>query len=237
MSSVPEVLTEFMRLYEDGKLGTDPEVIAAYNEAVSTLPDDICGECKWDGDHAPGCRRASPQSAGRAPTLKVVAAFIAPDTQAWQGSTVNVTEDGQWWRWTGVEWVEDTKPLFAPSVVPAVRARDPLPLNGEACARIYDEARVQARGERPVEADYRIHEAALVHVYAAGQRSMLPPTATDLPPCRKCGSPARIVGYYVEHGEAVDIRCTKQGCENNTVSTHRNEWCASPRPPAGPNKE
>lgn len=31
-------LTEFMRLYEDGKLGTDSGVIEAYNEAVRALP-------------------------------------------------------------------------------------------------------------------------------------------------------------------------------------------------------
>lgn len=42
---------------------------------------------------------------------KVVAAFISPDTSQWQGLTVNVTEDGSWWRWMGTEWVRDTGPL------------------------------------------------------------------------------------------------------------------------------
>lgn len=37
-TTVLDTLTEFMRLYEDGKLGTDPEVINAYNEAVQHLP-------------------------------------------------------------------------------------------------------------------------------------------------------------------------------------------------------
>lgn len=39
---------------------------------------------------------------------KVVAAFIAPDSQQWQSSTVNVTEDGTWWRWDGKKWLRDT---------------------------------------------------------------------------------------------------------------------------------
>lgn len=36
--TVGEALNEFMRLYEDGKLGTDSEVIEAYNAAVLALP-------------------------------------------------------------------------------------------------------------------------------------------------------------------------------------------------------
>jgi len=45
----------------------------------------------------------------------VVAAFIGPDTQQWQGSSVCVTSDGRWWIWTGIEWKQDLPGLFATS--------------------------------------------------------------------------------------------------------------------------
>ena len=34
---------------------------------------------------------------------KVVAAFLGPDNQQWQGEPIMVTEDGTWWRWNPIE--------------------------------------------------------------------------------------------------------------------------------------
>ena len=63
-------------------------------------------------------------SESRSEALRVVAAFIAPNNSQWQGSTVNVTEDGSWWRWTGTEWARDTAPLPS-SLSEIATPRDP----------------------------------------------------------------------------------------------------------------
>ena len=54
----------------------------------------------------------------------------------------------------------------------APNAVAPRPLNGEACDRIYREAYKVARAEKDDD-HYILHGTALVHVYAAGQRSAL----------------------------------------------------------------
>lgn len=47
------------------------------------------------------------------PVGKVVAAFIGPDTSAWQGASVNVTEDGAWYVFTGQAWTRTQPPIVA----------------------------------------------------------------------------------------------------------------------------
>lgn len=42
---------------------------------------------------------------------KVVAAFVAPDTSAWQSRCVNVTEDGAWHTFNNGRWDADLPPL------------------------------------------------------------------------------------------------------------------------------
>lgn len=46
---------------------------------------------------------------------RVIAAFIGPNDQAWQGMSVCVTEDGTWWLWTGQKWEENVPHLNVPS--------------------------------------------------------------------------------------------------------------------------
>ena len=48
---------------------------------------------------------------------KVVAAFIAPDNQQWQGMSVMVTEDGRWWTFNGTKWEQDAPALTANSPI------------------------------------------------------------------------------------------------------------------------
>lgn len=48
-NAVGAALTEFTRLYEDGKLGTDQEVVSAYNEAVRALRDELRGAMNQQG--------------------------------------------------------------------------------------------------------------------------------------------------------------------------------------------
>lgn len=50
--------------------------------------------------------------------MKVVAAFVSPSTQEWQGMSVCVTEDGTWWIWTGQKWEKNIP------AVPACIQRD-----------------------------------------------------------------------------------------------------------------
>lgn len=66
-----------------------------------------------EAKHTERIAASFPAEPAALPERRVIAAFISPQNQEWQGRIINVTDDGKWWHFTGTTWAEEAPPLLA----------------------------------------------------------------------------------------------------------------------------
>jgi hypothetical protein len=142
---------------------------ACVTRSESELPDDLYRDTTMQGDKVPPLP-SDKQDEGRCDICKAEIDEFNAGVEAWRAGVafhdlpdMPMDQNGVGWVWAA--WNGKT---FAPSHV----GSDAQPIPGMACKAIYDEAIAVAQREKPLGSSADWIATALVHVYAAGQRSV-----------------------------------------------------------------
>lgn len=113
-------------------------------------------------------RSTPPHSQGEPPLALRLAMLAASMETSIHDTNVAAFINGTPPMQTQIQWIREA----VAALEPRSAGRELTPLDGAACEAIYDEAYRVAIGEDPGLDHDTYHQTALVHVYAAGQRSV-----------------------------------------------------------------